>query len=912
MRKSNPLRTRVRLHLAMVLAMLSIAVFADLNPSQIENGKNATALIHINIRNKPLGLPSGQGRGSGRGAGRGGSVLPTPGTPNPGLPVPGAATPAHVNGTTFCIDPAGWFITCKHVTDEASDGKMKLILNAGEKNQKIFEAKVIRSDKDKDLALLKVIEQGSFIALKLGKIDGLMETMRLTAFGYPFGEALALGDSDYPAISVSTGAITSLRKRDGKLEMIQIDASLNPGNSGGPVLNEEGRVVGVVNAGIEGAAVNFAIPASHVQEFLSTPDVEFIAPALTTENMSKTATFQASLLNILGSDANFQAELVLKAGTATHRIPMKREPNGFSAEGVPVPPHKGPVYLSLVARYGENFVSGKIADKSFTVAGKAYDLNKVRRLEGGAKPSITMNDGTAISGAFSGLSSVVVFMDEIQVTVDLAKATIVTLTPLETIGSVEYQLIVLKSDKQVKTLSGVIPIANVAASPSKTTPPGMILTGSNPVISPAQIGGAQSEVKLPSDISDLTVGGGGRFLILHLRKLRQIAIFDVSAARIVKYLQLDADNILFAAGAEKLIVVSVDQSTISRYSLRTFEREITAQMPVTGTINAIALGANSDGPLLVLASSGTETLSRALFSLVDLNTLALKTTLTKGQNGLLSFRERVGIRASTDGTVFCVWGSAMPPGLQTIIIEGNDARTYSFTNSSLPAIPSPDGRIIYTPSQIFTSESMAIRSSDTLANSSMRIPSIQGNYYLQVDASGKTDVWMAGDSRPLVTLSQTGNFNIAEILSLASDPIFRASSGTSRWGNASLDRDKLLHFIPDAHLIITIPRSNDRLILQQFELLQALKDAKIDYLFVASAPVTSAEKNRSYSYQIQVESKRGSPKFFLENGPAGMKINQAGKLTWIAGPAQSDETVIVRISDASGQEIFHTFKISVR
>jgi S1-C subfamily serine protease len=911
MQKPNILKTRTQLILAVVLALTSIAVLADSNPSQIENGKNATALIRINVRNKPSS-PA-----------RGFPILPAPGMPNPGVPMPGTTTPSKpapakqplVNGTAFCIDPAGWFITCKHVTDEASNGKVSLILNAGEKNQRILEAKVVRADKDKDLALLKVAGQGPFVALPLGKIDSLIETLRLTAFGYPFGEALALDENDYPSISVSPGAITSLRKKDGKLEMIQLDASLNPGNSGGPVLDPEGRVVGIVNAGIEGAAVNFAIPVSHLQEFLSLPDVEFIAPALTAENMNKTATFKASLLNVMGSDANFQAELILKAGSVLRKIPMKRDPNGFSAEGVPVPPLKGPVYLSLSASYGESSVSGKVADKSFTAAGKACQLSKVSRLEGGSKPSIIMADGKTIEGAFAGLSSVVVMLDEIQVTLDLAKATSVTVSPVEIIDAVEYQLFVIKGDKHVKTLSGIIPIANVVATPSRAASSGAVSTASSPKISPVQIGEAQTEVKLPSDISDVAVGGGGRFLILHLRRLRQLAIFDVNAAKIVKYLPLDSDNIIFTAGAEKLIVVSVDQSTISRYSLQTFEREVTAQMPVAGTINAIAMGANSRGPLLVVASSGTEQLSPAGFSLVDPNTLALKSTLSKVKNHYQHYRDRVRIRASTDGTVFCMWGTGgSPSGLQTMIIDGNDAQTYYLHDSFAAAIPSPDGRIIYTPSGILNSELAATGSTAALGNGSMRIPAIQGNYYLEIDATGRIGVWLAGEPRALVTLPPVDNFGIAEGFSagLGAFPptISPRISGAS--GNAFFDRDKHIHFIPDARLIIAIPKTNDRLILQQFEPLQALKDAKIDYLFVASPPVISAAKNSNYIYQIQVETKRGNLKFSLENGPAGMKISPTGKLTWLAGPTQGDETVIVRVSDASGQEIFHAFKISVR
>jgi hypothetical protein len=72
--------------------------------------------------------------------------------------------------------------------------------------------------------------------------------MPLFAFGFPFGEALARHKGN-PAITVSKGSISSLRRDDGgELAIVQIDGELNPGNSGGPVVDAQGRLVGVAVA----------------------------------------------------------------------------------------------------------------------------------------------------------------------------------------------------------------------------------------------------------------------------------------------------------------------------------------------------------------------------------------------------------------------------------------------------------------------------------------------------------------------------------------------------------------------------------------------------------------------------------------------------------------------------------------
>jgi serine protease Do len=82
----------------------------------------------------------------------------------------------------------------------------------------------------------------------------LTELAEVVAFGYPFGSGLAVSKKEKPAISVNVGRITSLRQKAGELHRIQIDAALNPGNSGGPVLDKEGKVIGVVVGGVQGGA----------------------------------------------------------------------------------------------------------------------------------------------------------------------------------------------------------------------------------------------------------------------------------------------------------------------------------------------------------------------------------------------------------------------------------------------------------------------------------------------------------------------------------------------------------------------------------------------------------------------------------------------------------------------------------
>ena len=134
-------------------------------------------------------------------------------------------------------------------------------------NQEIYTAHVVRASQQADLALLKVAK-ATFTMLPIGHSEALRETMPVTAFGYPFGTALAEKAGEYPGVTVTIGHVSSLRKRNGVLARVQLDAALNPGNSGGPIVNNQGEVVGVVQAGIPGSGIDLAIPTGVVNAFL--------------------------------------------------------------------------------------------------------------------------------------------------------------------------------------------------------------------------------------------------------------------------------------------------------------------------------------------------------------------------------------------------------------------------------------------------------------------------------------------------------------------------------------------------------------------------------------------------------------------------------------------------------------------
>ena len=168
----------------------------------------------------------------------------------PDLPDPGKA-PRQGLGSGFIISDDGYILTNAHVVAEFDDVNVRL---ADSKRE--FKAKVIGVDKRSDIALLKVDAQ-SLPTAKLGDSSKLEPGDWVAAIGSPFGFANTI-----------TAGIVSAKGRSLPDEMyvpfIQTDVAVNPGNSGGPLLNLQGEVIGVnslIYSGTGGyMGVSFAIP----------------------------------------------------------------------------------------------------------------------------------------------------------------------------------------------------------------------------------------------------------------------------------------------------------------------------------------------------------------------------------------------------------------------------------------------------------------------------------------------------------------------------------------------------------------------------------------------------------------------------------------------------------------------------
>ena len=195
-------------------------------------------------------------------------------------------------GTGFVVDPQGYIVTNRHVVDNAYD----IVVTFADGVR--LSATVVGKGRSYDLALIKVNPTVPLQAVRLGDSDKIDVGDPVLAIGNPFG----LG------IAVSSGIVSGLN-RDLHFshfdEFIQTDATINHGNSGGPLFNAKGEVIGITTAiytksGGGSIGIGYAIPITDARELL---------PVLKTFGYLRVGSLEvdpqpvtASLANALGVD----------------------------------------------------------------------------------------------------------------------------------------------------------------------------------------------------------------------------------------------------------------------------------------------------------------------------------------------------------------------------------------------------------------------------------------------------------------------------------------------------------------------------------------------------------------------------------------------------------------------------------
>ncbi|WP_260704894.1 trypsin-like peptidase domain-containing protein [Edaphobacter flagellatus] len=243
-------------------------------------------------------------------------------------------------GSGFIVDPSGYIITNNHVIDKADKIYVRLSTDPdGGPDTEGRPAKVIGTDKDTDIAVIKIDADKPLPTIKLGNSDGALVGDWVLAIGSPFGlsQTVSAGIVSAKNRSIDEAPGPGGVSQSQFQRFIQTDAAINPGNSGGPLVDMAGQVIGMNTAiytqSMGSQGVGFAMPSNIIANVYNM----LIGPEHKVVRGSIGISFQSQLSSAVGRMYGFKNGVIVSTIT----------PNGGAAKAGIQP---GDVIVSIDGR----------------------------------------------------------------------------------------------------------------------------------------------------------------------------------------------------------------------------------------------------------------------------------------------------------------------------------------------------------------------------------------------------------------------------------------------------------------------------------------------------------------------------------------------------------------------------------
>jgi hypothetical protein len=410
-----------------------------------------------------------------------------------------------------------------------------------------------------------------------------------------------------------------------------------------------------------------------------------------------------------------------------------------------------------------------------------------------------------------------------------------------------------------------------------------------PVIPAPKLTG-KKEIKLDVPFDHVRTGGAGRYLIFLNEEAKKLMVFDAAQAKLTHRIDVP-DNAKFAASFDKLLIANPQERLLQRWDLHSGKMEKMAAIPGGGAIGLALMGCNGRGPLFQRV--GNE------FVLFDIERMG---PAFLDVRGLGDPGWSLQCRISADGQAVALWaGDVVLPinyglvrlGRKNIVTSSPDA----FAFPGRWAMPSADGSLIFrTDSGIYDAD---MRPLPVRALKGMTLlPTEDPRFFLAVREGPDASELLICTSADRQVV-----FKVAGVEKMT------ASRARTRWGRFL--GEPRVHYLPSANVLITLPESNDRVVMRPLNLLEALKGTGEDYLLVLSWPNRRVAEVTELQYRMDVRSRSAPLQYELEEGPKGMTVSADGEVRWLVSRSPEPVRVRIRVRSASGKEVEHAFNLTV-
>jgi len=429
-----------------------------------------------------------------------------------------------------------------------------------------------------------------------------------------------------------------------------------------------------------------------------------------------------------------------------------------------------------------------------------------------------------------------------------------------------------------------------------------------PTIVPPDLPNDRLELDLPDFVKQIKVGGAGRYLLLQFESLQTIGLFDVNEAKIVHSFPATDPNVRFAAGADRLLMISGKSKEISVYDLES--HKLINAVPFDNERGAthVIMGSASMGSALVYPYTGAGRTVPGLKTL-DTSNLKFSSFEYKDTRRGISISAPAQIRLSPMGNTIGMWNTNLTrSGLFTFVKQSDDTWQPHLERSSVGyVVPSTDGSHVFTQYGAHTNQLTEVfRDED---RKEFPVPAIHGPFYVSVSNNYTIKRWNARNSGS--TLEVT-----AKIKMLGSDADFGEVSGIKIYPDKNVKMgllvDERINLIPRANLLIQLANNNKQLILSKWDLDKQLSESGAEYLFFLSQPPTRVVAGDDFEYQVDVKSKQGEVQFDLVSAPEGMTISETGMIKWkTRSESPRRASIIASVTDKSRKQVFQSFELDV-
>ncbi|NWK57233.1 trypsin-like peptidase domain-containing protein [Verrucomicrobiaceae bacterium N1E253] len=817
-----------------------------------------------------------------------------------------------MQGSAFCISTQGYFATCAHVVDGVAEGEnVTLVLNSGVALEKEVLALVVRKSPELDLAILKT-DAREAPALKFGSPSKLKETEAIMVSGFPLGDALAFG-RDNPAATISTGKITSVRSDGKTVGRIQIDAKLNPGNSGGPVVNKKGEVVGVAVSTIVGSNLNFAIGTDHLNLLIKSARVEVdkIEPiSYGDRGKPLEVGFELDYLVPSSRKTSVKAYFLSRQMDDREIKVIHLGDSKFKVRGVPVTGHSQVDSYSIRASFIQS--SGRythtsttaICDQKVTVGVHQMMLSDISMILP-SRQLVLGHQGQEYRGVIVGLESIQKLNDQRKTPIAMKNWHAIALRPVRLAREALGLKVVVKDEAYTSQQTVNVPLVGSTSSLMSQGSP--YSSGFDPYAgNPELFAQDKREILFDGEIYDVAWGAGGRYLVADIRSQRKLVVVDCAAGQVHGEIPYGAENVTFGAGARQLLIAKGNR--VQHWDYEPLAKSGQSAPWVSGHILGLSVGAGAS-QIVGVYYDAIESAGMYRFEFRDFKTGKL-IAIDPPSAGLT---KNLHFSSSLTGHAYGAYTNAYSSSGKTMVYySGQGGMAKGEYGGSGWLSPDPLGQYCYTSFKGAVLAGYQQSSQRGTMKHPAFIPTTMTGLVCQVPMPDN-----GREAHQDLSLGLYDALRHKSILENAVDlPEFDQSQLKFKFSQTPEDPltwNKRFFYNAHLGLLCTVPLDNRTLIVRKFDCWQYLKSKGVDYLY----PLTYLPSLVSVGDQVTVTLKMASSsqaplQYELVEGPDGMVLTREGVITWAVDKSAAGMThpVLIRVRAEGGGEYLLQHKIS--